>query len=185
MSRKYSVLLAGAAMALVAAVAAVAVVFGGVYNVGATEGHTRPIEMILRRTMESSVERHARRIEVPEGVDLSDRAYAAAFFGHYDAACATCHGAPGRPPDPWVVIYPASPLLTDSTVVSRWTDEQLFWILKYGIKDTGMMALGPTHPDEDIWGVTAFVRQLARMTPEEYAALASQGQQQEAAAGHH
>ncbi|MEX2594115.1 MAG: hypothetical protein WD426_15175 [Anditalea sp.] len=37
---------------------------------------------------------------------------------------------------------------------------------------TGMMALGPTHSDEDIWGVTAFVRQLPDMSPEEYQAIA-------------
>ena len=187
MSRKRTGLLAAAAAVIVGASAGGAVVFGGVYDVGATAGHARPIELVLRRTMESSVKRHAGRISVPDNIDLTDTAYAAGYFGHYDAACATCHGAPGRQPDPWMVLYPSSPLLTDSAVASRWSDEELFWILKHGIKDTGMMALGPTHSDSDIWGVTAFVRQLARMTPEQYDALALQQlqEQRESAPDHH
>lgn len=34
------------------------------------------------------------------------------------------------------------------------------------------MALGPTHSDDAIWGVTALVRQLPEMSPEEYQAMA-------------
>lgn len=186
MTRRKKLLLAGLATVVGAAVFGSTVVFGGVYNVAATTGHAKPLELVLRKTMESSVERYARTITRPEDVDLQDRAYAARFFNHYDAACATCHGAPGRDPDPWMVIYPSSPLLTDRAVVGRWSDEQLFWILKHGIKDTGMMALGPTHSDADIWGVTAFVRQLPKMSPAEYAALAAYQRQlrTEAAASH-
>lgn len=187
MTRKTNLLLAGIATVAVAAVTGGAVVFGGFYNVSATTGHAKPLEFVLRKTMESSVERHARSVARPDGVSMHDRDYAARFFGHYDAACATCHGAPGRDPDPWIVIYPPAPPLTDSAVVGRWSDEQLFWILKHGIRDTGMMALGPTHSDADIWGVTAFVRQLPEMSPAEYAALAAHHHQlqAEAAARHH
>jgi mono/diheme cytochrome c family protein len=80
---------------------------------------------------------------------------------------------PGSDRDPWMLIYPSPPDLTDPEVVARWSDVELFWLLKHGIKDTGMMAVGPTHSDEDIWGVTAFVRQLPEMTAEQYSALAA------------
>ncbi len=33
-----------------------------------------------------------------------------------------------------------------------------------------MIGLGPTHPDEEIWSVSAFVRQLPTMSPAEYQA---------------
>ena len=66
------------------------------------------------------------------------------------------------------------------------SDEELFWILKHGVKDTGMMALGPTHQDKDIWAVTAFVRQLPAMSPDRYADLAAAYRaQQEASHSHH
>jgi hypothetical protein len=62
--------------------------------------------------------------------------------------------------------------LTRAEVVGHWRDAELYWIIKHGIKDTGMLALGPTHPEDALWAVTAFVRQLPTMTPEEYQAMA-------------
>ncbi|HEY6562599.1 MAG TPA: cytochrome c [Polyangiaceae bacterium] len=154
-----------------AAIAGTVFAFSGVYNVGATDGHSAAVESLLRTTMVHSVRKHASSIPVPERLNLRDRVYAAKFFGHYNAACVTCHGAPGVRPDPWVVLYPAAPRLTDQAVVERWKDQELFWIIKNGVKDTGMIALGPTHKDADIWGVTALVRQLPAITPDEYQAM--------------
>jgi hypothetical protein len=163
-------ILAGIAFVFVGGVF-IAVVFGGVYNVAATDGHTAPVEWVLRTTMESSVRNQASDIQVPDTINLNDPAFAAPFVEHYDAACVTCHAAPGKDRDPWMVIYPDPPDLTKQNVVARWSDEELYWILRHGIMDTGMMALGPTHPDEAIWGVTAFVRQLPHMSAAEYEGL--------------
>ncbi|WP_190246302.1 c-type cytochrome [Gelidibacter gilvus] len=146
----------------------ITVVFGGVYNVGATDKHIAPIEWVFRKTMESSVRSHSKYINVPEDINLEDKKLARKFYGAYTKACQTCHGAPGRKSDPWMYIYPAAPDLTDKAVVGKWTDAELFWIIKNGIKDTGMPGLGPTHGDEEMWGVTAFVRQLPNISPEEY-----------------
>lgn len=35
-----------------------------------------------------------------------------------------------------------------------------------------MIGLGPTHQDEEIWSVSAFVRQLPTMSPAEYKTMA-------------
>ncbi len=146
-------------------------IYSGVYNVAATEPHARPVEWALRTTMENSIRAHAEGIEVPAGVNLRDRAVAERAIGHYSVACAMCHAAPGEGRAPWMVIYPEPPDLTKKEVVSRWSDAELYWIVKHGIKDTGMLALGPTHKEEDLWAVTAFVRQLPEMSPEEYRAM--------------
>jgi mono/diheme cytochrome c family protein len=140
-------------------------------DVGVTTPHAPAVERGLRAIMESSVRERAKDVRVPAGVNLRDAELAARAFGHYSAACRTCHGAPGAKPDPWMVIYPAAPDLTRAEVVDAWSDEELFWILKNGVKDTGMMALGPTHKDKDIWSVSAFVRQLPTMSAETYARL--------------
>ncbi len=144
------------------------VVFGGVYNVGATDKHIAPMEWVFRKTMENSVRSHAKPIKVPANINLQDKKLARNYYGAYTKACQSCHGAPGRKSDPWMYIYPATPSLTDIAVVGKWTDAELFWIIKNGIKDTGMPALGPTHGDEEMWGVTAFVKQLPNTSPEEY-----------------
>ena len=80
-----------------------------------------------------------------------------------------CHGAPGVKPKPWVVLTPDPPDL--STAVRKWTDAQLYWIVKHGIKMSGMPAFGPSHSEEELWGIVAFLRKLPGMAPEEYERL--------------
>ena len=149
-----------------------------VYDVGVTAPHSKPVEWALRRGMELSVRGNARDVALPGGVDLRDPALAERAIGHYSVACAQCHGAPGHPAAPWMVLYPAPADLTQAESVSRWSDAELFWIIENGIKDTGMIALGPTHLPSDIWAVAAFVRQLPDMTPGRYHELVTRYQAQ-------
>src|SRR5699024_10048779 len=159
------------ALVVVAIIIFATIVWGGIYNVSALKKHSKPVEWVLRTTMENSVKNHAEYIEVPDSLDLTDPKFARQFFAHYDGACVTCHGAPGKKSDPWMVIYPEALNLTDKKAVERWSDAELFWIIKNGIAETGMPALGATHPDEAIWGITAMVKQLPDMSAEEYKAM--------------
>lgn len=171
-----------AGMAVLAIILAPALIIAsGVYHVGVTAPHSRPTEWILRTTMENSVRAHARDIRVPIGTDLHDPALAEQAIGHYSAACRSCHGAPGAKADPWMVIYPPAPDLIQSA--NRWSDAELYWIIKHGIKGTGMLALGPTHQEKDLWAVTAFVRQLPEMSPERYAAMVRRYERRRPAGG--
>lgn len=138
------------------------------YDIGVTAPHSRPVERALRAGMELSVRNHAEKVAIPAGIDLRDPVLAERAIGHYSVACAQCHAAPGHPAAPWMVLYPAPADLTSAQTVSRWTDAELFWIIENGIKDTGMIALGPTHQEQDVWAVAAFVRQLPDMTAERY-----------------
>jgi mono/diheme cytochrome c family protein len=148
------------------------------YDVGATAPHSSLVEWALRRGMETSVQAQAQCVTIPAGVDLRDPQLAERAIGHYSVACAQCHAAPGHPAAPWMVLYPAPADLTKAETVAQWTDEELYWIIKNGIKDTGMIALGPTHKEPDLWAVAAFVRQLPEMTSEHYHDLVSQYQAQ-------
>lgn len=65
------------------------------------------------------------------------------------------------------VLDPQSPQ-TRADVVGAWSDAELFGIIKNGIEHTGMIGLGLTHEDEEIWSVAAFVRQLPTMSPADY-----------------
>jgi mono/diheme cytochrome c family protein len=49
---------------------------------------------------------------------------------------------------------------------------EVYWIVKNGIRMTGMPAFGPTHDEATLWAITAFVKQLPTMTPQQYQALA-------------
>jgi mono/diheme cytochrome c family protein len=120
--------------------------------------------------MVRSVTAHARDITPPTNFNAKDAALAEHAAGHFEAMCRTCHGAPGKKPDPWQ-LYPPAPDLADALRVTRWSDAEVFWIIKFGIKDTGMSAFGASHEDEDLWALTAFVRQLDTITPEKYYAI--------------
>ncbi len=150
------------------------------YDVGATSPHSPIVEALLRRGMEASVRSRASGVVIPQGTNLQDPRLAERAIGHYSVACAQCHAAPGHPAAPWMVLYPAPSDLTRPEVVSRWSDAELYWIIKNGIKDTGMIALGPTHQEHDLWAVSAFVRQLPQMSSERYHELSTQYQAQRA-----
>lgn len=142
-------------------------IYSGIYNVAATTGHTKLVAQIFRITMMRSVAAHARNITAPPGFDPRDRALLEQGAGHYEAMCRTCHGAPGKKPDPWQ-LYPPPSDLADALRVTGWSDTEVFWIIKNGLKDTGMSAFGASAEDDELWALTAFVRQLQTITPEQY-----------------
>jgi mono/diheme cytochrome c family protein len=63
-------------------------------------------------------------------------------------------------------LRPRAPDLAQAA--RNWDSGSLFWIVKNGIKMTGMPAFGPTHDDQTIWNIVAFVSRLPDITPEQY-----------------
>jgi mono/diheme cytochrome c family protein len=170
MKTKNKALLFGAGAALAAVITFGSVVWGGVATVAGTDPHYASVEWMLKTTMRSSVRHHAADIEVPTGIDLLDPELAERAFGHYSVACTPCHGAPGVDAAPWLVLNPPAESLVETA--DRWNDAELYWIVKHGIKMTGMPALGPTHGEDDLWAIAAFVRQLPEMSAQAYGAMA-------------
>jgi cytochrome c553 len=93
---------------------------------------------------------------------------------HFDAMCRMCHGAPGKEAAPWE-LYPPAPNLAEALREAQWTDSDVFWIIKNGIKDTAMPAFADAHDDADLWTITAMIRKLSVLTPEQYAAMVERG----------
>ncbi|HET6567889.1 MAG TPA: cytochrome c [Rhodothermales bacterium] len=145
-------------------------VFSGVYNIAASDEHSPFMHWVLNTTMEHSVEDHAADVQVPP---LNDPALARTGFEHYKEMCETCHGAPGV--DRSEIGQGLNPLPPDLTKIDPdWSEKELFWTVKHGIKMTGMPSFGETHSDDKIWAIVAFVRQLRDMSPQQYQALSQQ-----------
>ncbi len=141
-------------------------IYSGVYNVAATAPHTRLTEWVLSTAMKHSVRRHARGIKPPP---LSDSSLAQRGFHHYREMCVTCHGAPGASPSEiGKGLNPHAPELSEE--VQEWTEAELYWITKHGIKMSGMPAFGPTHDEDELWAIVAFLKQLPSLSPEGYQA---------------
>src|SRR5207302_9543462 len=78
----------------------------------------------------------------------------------YGGECANCHGVDGRTPtDIGRWMYPRT-LALDSAQVQQWSDAELFWIVKNGIRLSGMPGFGKSHKDEQIWHLVHYVRSL-------------------------
>lgn len=83
----------------------------------------------------------------------------------FGGSCATCHGYDGRTPtDIGRSQYPPAPDL-GAPSVQEWSDAELFWVIKHGIRNTGMPGFGRIHSDEEIWNLVRFVRSLGEEQP--------------------
>lgn len=139
--------------------------YAGAYNVAATQEHTAVVRRILDSGQKRSVAVRAGR--VPEAPPF-DEPMVEHGFEHYRAMCVVCHGAPGVERGEFGKgITPTPPELSEAA--AEWSVKELFWITKHGIKLAGMPAFGPTHSDEELWGIVAFLQEMEGMTAEEYA----------------
>lgn len=159
----------------VAALTIASVAYVGLINVGADDPHWQPVHSFLNYVRERSIAVRAQDIDVPA---LNDPALIKAGAGNYNAMCIGCHLAPGvAATELSQSLYPAPPNLA---VAGAPADPAIsFWIVKHGIKATGMPAWGKSMGDEYLWGLVAFLQQLPRLDAGQYQTLvaASSGHQ--------
>ena len=156
----------GAGIALLALVPVAVVLFvkSGLYDVAASRPHSKLTEWLTHETMIHSVRRHARAVEPPPQFSGAD---VAAGFCAYETHCVACHGAAAIAREPWVGgLEPSPPYLLDAT--SRWTPTELFWIVKNGIKMTGMPSWRDSMSDRQLWTVVAFLEAMRSLPPRSY-----------------
>ena len=119
--------------------------------------------------LEASIATYAKHILVRSGSRNDVRAQAidhqtsiAAGDKLYGAECAMCHGLNGRTPtDTGRWMYPRAADLS-SKDVQRYSDVQLFWIVKNGVRMTGMPAFGKVETDEHMWDLVRYIRGVRR-----------------------
>jgi mono/diheme cytochrome c family protein len=160
--------LLGIVVALIVLLAgALAVTYAGVYNVAADVPDAGIVRWLLSTNMQHSVARRARSVTAPGQLNEQQ---AKDGFRIYQETCVYCHGAPGKDPgDIGKGLNPEPPYLPDT--VGQRSSAELFWIIKHGIKMTGMASYGAVHKDDEIWNLVAFVQRLPKMTPEQYAQM--------------
>ncbi len=161
------ILAVAATLGGVAAVAGAVALYGGWYDVSATDQHLGPTYWLLETGMRESLERQARRVKEPP---LDDPALIARGLAHFRAHCVQCHGAPGVAPSAFALgLTPLPENLVHVARIRR--PAEIFQAVKYGLKMTGMPAWEFRLPDDDLWAVVAFVRQLPTLSPAQYAEL--------------
>ena len=155
-----------------------AFVLSGIYNVAADMPHWRVTSLLLEGVRERSIAVHSRGIKVPP---LNEEGLVHTGLLHFHETCRLCHGAPGYQREEFAEgLYPKPPFLGSHEVQRENEDGELYWIVKNGLKMTGMPSFGKTHTEEQLWGIVAFLRRLPSLDPQTYKQMVetiSQGQE--------
>ncbi len=156
--------------------------WSGTYDIAATDPHWETTVAFLNLVRDRSVAVRSDGIDVPDLDALHDRKEAA--ISHYHGMCRHCHGAPGVSRNEFAEgLYPSPPDLTSGNVQKMRGQTELFWIIKHGIKMSGMPAFGPTHDTKELWDLVALTRAIPQMRATQYREMARNGT--EAAADGH
>jgi cytochrome c553 len=103
-------------------------------------------------------------------VPLDDLALVLRGAGHYESGCYPCHGRPGAAIPPSVAaMTPPPPELPP--LIRRWRPQDLFSIVKHGIKFTGMPAWPAQQRDDEVWAMVAFLRRMPDLDAAAYREL--------------
>ena len=76
--------------------------------------------------------------------------------------CAGCHGTPGKP-DLGDVLYPPIPQLP--LTGTEYTEAQIFWVAKHGIRLSGMFANGKWDSNQKLWTAAAYIKRIKSLPP--------------------
>jgi mono/diheme cytochrome c family protein len=155
-------------LAVVVGIGAGVFFLGGFYSVGATTEDPGIVKWALTQVRQASIARQATdaptiALDDPNIVQEGARAFA-------QRGCVHCHGAPGVEWSKFSEgLRPDPPDLKE--IVPNRAPRELFWVVKNGINMTGMPGFALAGaPDRELWAITAFLKKLPTVTPENFKA---------------
>jgi mono/diheme cytochrome c family protein len=111
----------------------------------------------MRSAVHAAVRRSAAGIQAPPADNVEDAIVQGGklyFMG--------CHGEPGKPGED-LDHYPRVPQLPQ--VGTQYSEPELYWIVKHGIRHTAMSAYGPFYSEKELWSITSFLRRINNLSP--------------------
>lgn len=164
-----TVIITLAAALVVVVLAFAAFIYSGIYYAGADRADAAMVQAAVHKTMMRSVANYADEVKPPANLDTPMLISMGAM--HYKSMCVSCHLAPGVDSSELRMgLNPKPPKL--AAVADELSPEEVFWIIKHGVRMTAMPAWGASHDDEAIWAMTAFIKNgLPTMTPAEFEAV--------------
>jgi mono/diheme cytochrome c family protein len=115
---------------------------------------------LMFSAVHASVRRRAP--EIPNPVPATDENLIAGGKVYLDG-CAGCHGTPGKPDTSSDSLYPPIPRLPETG--TTYTEAQIFWIAKHGIRLSGMFANGKWDSDEKLWQAAGYIKRIKSLPP--------------------
>lgn len=143
----------------------------GVFNVSAKDKHWAATTALLELTRERSIEVRSEKINPQLSMNIEAISNGAK---NYDAMCAQCHLSPiTEPTELNLGLYPQPPVFYKTS--HEIDPKETYWVIKNGLKMTGMPAWGDFHTDQQLWELVAFLSKIGGMSKAEYKALVGEG----------
>lgn len=77
--------------------------------------------------------------------------------------CAGCHGTPGRVRKEAASLNPDAPQFPE--IGTEYSEAQVFWVAKHGIRRTGMFANGVWDSDQKLWTISGYIYRMRNLPP--------------------
>lgn len=123
---------------------------------------------LMSAAVHASVRRHAPNITNPIAPTEENLIAGGKLFINN---CSGCHGTANASQDDSDTLFPPIPQF--HKVGTEYTEAQVFWIAKHGIRRTGMFVNGKWHPDKDLWAMATYIKHIHDLPPAVQKALES------------
>lgn len=175
-----TVLITLATLVVLALATVAIVIFSGSYNFAADQPHWRITESLINTARHRSIDQRSAHIPVPGDLENPQRIQRGAE--HYQAMCTGCHLAPGMADTELRRgLYPTPPKLAEHGIHDP---ASTYWVIKHGIKMSGMPAWGKSHDDDSLWDMVALLKAMPDMTKAEWQKLSGPETENAGKAGH-
>jgi mono/diheme cytochrome c family protein len=115
---------------------------------------------LMNMAVHSSVRRHAPEVANPVA-PTNENLIAGGKM--YLNQCAGCHGTPGKARTDANSLNPPAPALAE--VGTEYSEAQIFWVAKHGIRRSGMFANGIWESDDKLWTLAAYIKRIRKLPP--------------------
>src|SRR6267154_4182901 len=128
-----------------------------------TRADTKPSALetsTLQSAVRASVRRAAASVPNPPPANDDDLVAGGKL---YVAGCQGCHGKLGGLYREDHELFPPTPQLPHTG--TQYSEPELYWIVKHGIRMTGMSAYGPFYSEKELWSLAAFLHRIGKLSP--------------------
>jgi mono/diheme cytochrome c family protein len=115
---------------------------------------------LMSSAVHASVRRHAPDVQNP--IPPTDDNLIAGGK-QYRGECSGCHGTPGKPDRFPHSLFPDAPQFP--VVGTAYSEAQVFWVAKHGIRHSGMFVNGLWDSDEELWRLAAYIKRMNALPP--------------------
>src|SRR5690606_33759223 len=129
--------------------------------------HTVPVLSVLEYTRVRSVARRSESVNVP---NLDDYDWQRSGMFIYEQHCEQCHGGPGVAPAPFALGMNPPPSAIVKVGRKR-SPAELYWVVKHGIKMSGMPAWDFRLKEHQLWDLVATLKKLPELDKATYLSL--------------